>query len=294
MLKALSLLLGLAVLIGTAAAVYLMVAAPEPRRIQAEPGDAVRGTYLARLGGCIACHTDSKGGGALLAGGAAIETPFGTFYGPNITQDPDDGIGDWSLQDFAAAMTGGQSPAGFAYYPVFPYTHYTLLSDQEIADLWAALKTVPGVPGRAPANRIDPPFDQRFLLIAWQTLFLDAGPFRADPERSEAWNRGAFIVEGPGHCGACHTPRNLLGGPESDQALAGGSGGPGGEKVPAITAAALQAAGWSTGDIAFALKTGITPDGDSLGGSMGEVIQQGTSWLSDEDRQAIAVYLLER
>lgn len=280
---------------GIALAGYLFFGGSEPRQIaaSASSGDAVRGTYLARMGGCIACHTDSKGGGALLAGGAAIKTPFGTFYGPNITPDERSGIGRWSLEDFADAMTAGVKPDGRPYYPVFPYTSYTLMSDQDLADLWAALQTVPAVEGRAPPNKINSLFDHRFLLIPWQTLFLQPGPYEPDPKRSDAWNRGAFIVEGPGHCVACHTPRNILGGPEEGRALEGGEG-PDGEKVPAITGDALRKAGWTAGDIAYALKTGLTPKGDSMGGSMGEVVTGATSQLTDEDRQAIATYLLEQ
>ncbi|MEO1192860.1 MAG: cytochrome c [Pseudomonadota bacterium] len=292
--KIFSFLFGLAVLAGTAALVYLVIEEPEPRLITAEAGDAERGTYLARMSGCIACHTNSQAGGALLAGGPAIETPFGTFYGPNITPHEEAGIGYWTLEDFGKAMTGGRAPEGYAYYPVFPYPHYAKLSDQDIADIWAALQTVPPVAGRAQPNRLEFPYDQRMLLVAWQTLFLDTSPFQPDPDRSATWNRGAFIVEGPGHCAACHTPRNLLGGPESDQAYAGGKTGPGGESVPPITGEALREAGWSLQDVAFALKTGVTPSGDALGGSMGEVIQGGTAWLTDEDRLAIATYLMER
>ncbi len=285
----------LLVLAGIAGAIYLFIAAPAPRTISVaeSSGDPVRGTYLARMGGCVACHTDSANGGALLAGGPAIKTPFGDFHGPNITPDKRTGIGNWTLQDFADAMTAGQRPDGRPYYPVFPYSSYTLMSDQDLSDLWAALKTVPAVEGRAKPNKIHPLFDHRFALIPWQTLFLKTGPYTPDPGRSEAWNRGAFIVNGPGHCVACHTPRNLLGGLEEGEALTGGSGGPGNEKVPAITAAALTVAGWTAADIAYALKTGLTPEGDALGGSMGEVISGSTAFLTDEDRQAIATYLLE-
>ncbi len=281
---------------GIGLAAYLFFGGPEPRKvtISADSGDAVRGTYLAHMGGCVACHTNSKQGGALMAGGPPIKTPFGTFYGPNITPDKRTGIGSWTLQDFADAMTAGLRPDGRPYYPVFPYTSYTLMSDQDLADLWAALHTVPAVEGRAPANKVDQLYDHRFLLIPWQTLFMKPGPYKEDPNRSEAWNRGAFIVNGPGHCVACHTPRNILGGPEEGEALQGGSGGPGGERVPAITKEALTKAGWTAGDIAYALKTGLTPEGDAMGGSMGEVVTGSTSMLSDEDRQAIATYLLDQ
>jgi len=293
MRKALGFLVILLLVAAAAVAVFLATGAPEPRRIVAEDGDPVRGTYLARAGGCVACHTNPKGG-AMLAGGAPIETPFGTFYGPNITPHESDGIGAWSLEDFAAAMTAGVDPEGRRLYPVFPYPHYTLLQDQDIADLWAALKTVPATAGSPPSNDLDWPFGYRFLLAGWQALFLPRGPYEPAPGRSDAWNRGRFLVEGPGHCGACHSPRNLLGAEEAGEALSGGPNGPGGEKVPAITATALADAGWTASDVAYALKTGLTPEGDSLGGSMGEVISNGTSFLTDEDRAAIATYLLER
>ncbi len=292
MFRTLVILCVIALLSGGGVAYYLFTASPAPRIIDAEEGDAVRGTYVARLSGCIACHTDSKGGRGLLAGGPAIETPFGTFYGPNITPDPEDGIGSWSLQDFAAALTAGKAPDGSPYYPVFPYTSYTLLDDQEIADLWAALQTVKPVSGKTPANEVDAPFDHRFLLIPWQTLFLKPGPYKPDPERSEAWNRGAFIVNGPGHCVVCHTPRDIFGALDESRSLEGGRNGPGGERVPAITAAALKEEGWSEADIAYALKTGLAPDGDTFGGSMGEVVSGSTKFLDESDRKAIAVYLL--
>ena len=293
MIRLLFYLVSLCCFAGVGGLFYLFLAAPEPRRIglSETDGDAVRGTYIAHMAGCIGCYTDSKGGGALLAGGAAIETPFGVFYGPNITPDERTGLGRWTLQDFSDAMTAGQKPDGRRLYPVFPYTAYTRLTDRDLADLWAALKTVPAVTDRTRPHRLNALIDQRAFLIPWQTLFLTPGPFEPDPDRSEAWNRGAYIVEGPGHCGACHTPRNLLGGLEKSRPLAG-SEGSGGEKVPAITAAILKAEGWTAADIVTALRTGLTPDGDVLGGSMGAVVHGSTQHLTDEDRQAIATYLL--
>lgn len=277
---------------GLGSGTYLFAAVPPPRPSPPVVGDVARGAYVARVAGCIACHTDADSGGAFLAGGAAIKTPFGTFYAPNITPHPEDGIGDWTLRDFTAAITAGLAPDGTHYFPVFPYAEYTRMSDQDIADLWAAMQTVPPAPGNAQSHDIAALFASRTLLAAWNTMFLDPGSFVPDPDRTEQWNRGAYIVTGPGHCVACHTPRNALGGLDSGRHLAGTRNGPDGERVPAVTEGALQAAGWTADDIAFALRFGLTPDGDSLSGSMGHVVSDGTSWLSDDDLAAIAHYLM--
>lgn len=254
-------------------------------------GDAARGAYVARLGGCFACHTDSKGGGAVLAGGPALKTPFGSFYAPNITMHETDGIGAWTLTDFDRAMRSGVSPTGAQYYPAFPYGHYAVLTDSDIADLWAAFRTVPPVAGKAPGHDLSFPFDRRALLRPWKVLFFDPSSPTDDPARSAAWNRGRYLVEGPGHCGACHTPRNLLGAQIAGAALHGATGD-GGEMIPALTPAALDNAGYSTTDIVIALKTGITPEGDALGGSMSEVVFDGTGFWSKDDLMAVARYLL--
>ncbi len=255
-------------------------------------GDPERGAYVARLAGCIACHTNEAGGGELLAGGPPLKTPFGTFYGPNITPDPISGLGNWSLNDFARALRHGISPEGEPYYPAFPYTFYSKLTDQDVADLWAAMKTVPNADIPSKTQELGFPFDQRWALRGWQNLFFDSERFEDDPSRSDAWNRGRYIVEGPAHCGACHTPRNLLGAGDAEQALHGAGGLPGGERSPPITPAALGERGRDENNLAFGLRFGTKPNGDVLGGSMGEVIRDGTSWLTDEDLRAIAHYLL--
>ena len=274
------------------AGTYLFAAVPAPRPAPPVDGDVARGSYVARVAGCIACHTDADGGGAFLAGGAAIETAFGTFYAPNITPHPQDGLGGWDLSDFMAAMTAGKAPDGRHYFPVFPYAEYTRMTDQDIVDLWAAMQTVPPAPGRPPTHDIDQPFANRTLLAAWNTLFLESGMYEPDPNRTDSWNRGAYIVTGPGHCVACHTPRNVLGARIEERSLAGTRDGPEGDRVPPITGPALRSAGWTTEDIVFALRFGLTPDGDSMGGSMGHVISDSTSWLSDSDLEAIAEYLM--
>ncbi len=292
---ALRLVLGIGLpilLIALTAGTYLFAAVPAPRPAPPVEGDVARGAYVARVAGCIACHTDADGGGAFLAGGAPIETTFGTFYAPNITPHTTDGIGDWSLSDFMAAMTAGKAPDGRHYFPVFPYAEYTRMTDQDIVDLWAAMQTVPPAAGRPPNHDIDQPFSNRTLLAVWNTLFLEPGTYEPDPGRSDAWNRGAYIVTGPGHCVACHTPRNVLGARNEELSLTGTRDGPEGDRVPSITGPSLRATGWSEDDIVFALRFGLTPDGDSLGGSMGHVVSDSTSWLSDEDLAAIAEYLM--
>jgi mono/diheme cytochrome c family protein len=170
---------------------------------------------------------------------------------------------------------------------------YTRMSDQDVADLWAAFQTVAPADGGRDGNDLVFPFSVREGLHVWRALHFEPARFEPDPARSEAWNRGAYIVTGPGHCGACHTPRGLLGGRDDDRFLEGGSDGPGGAKVPAITPEALKEVGWTRDDLVTALRTGLTPEGDSLGSGMGEVVRDGTAWLSDADLEAIATFLLE-
>lgn len=254
-------------------------------------GDPRRGAYLARMSGCIACHTDAKGGGKPLAGGAPIKTGFGDFLPPNVTPHRDDGIGAWTIADFARALRQGESPDGEPYYPAFPYDSYTGFSDQDVADLWAAFRTVPPVAGGPAGHDLDFPWSIRAGLSVWRALYFEPKRFAADPAKSPQWNRGAFIVEVAAHCGACHTPRTMLGGPDEDAPLAGGLIDVG-KRVPAITPASLRAEGWDKGSLALALKTGLTPSGDAFGGAMAEVVREGTRWLSEDDRRAVATHLL--
>ncbi|WP_428646559.1 c-type cytochrome [Roseibium sp.] len=255
-------------------------------------GDPGRGAYLARMSGCIACHTNGEEGGAPLAGGLALRTDFGTFYSPNLTSDKKTGIGDWSVEDFAKAVRHGISPEGKPYYPAFPYPFYSRFSDQDIADLWAAFQTVPAVDEPSREHDLGLPFNIRDGLKIWRTAFLDEGPFEPNPEKSDRWNRGKFIVEGPAHCGACHTPRNFAGARQVELAFHGADGLPDGGKSPPITAEALRKKGWTAKRLTYALRTGVLPDGDAFGGSMGEVVRDGTRFLQQEDLDAIAAYLL--
>lgn len=274
--------------------IYVLRGNPVPENIVSDlQGDPNRGAYVARMSGCIACHTNEAGGGELLAGGPPLETPFGIFQGPNVTPHSEQGIGNWTLQDFSRALRFGVSPEGEPYYPAFPYVFYSKLTDQDIADLWAAFQTVPASDEISAVQDLDFPFDQRWSLRGWQRLFFRPGAFEPDPAKSELWNRGKYIVTGPAHCGACHTPRNVLGVRDAEEALHGAGGLPGGERSPPITREALREKGWTETNLAFGLRFGTKPNGDVLGGSMGEVIRDGTSWLSDQDLRAIAHYLLD-
>ena len=257
------------------------------------PGNAERGAYVIRLGGCISCHTDTKKKGPLLAGGVGLKTPYGTFYTPNITPDRETGIGGWSTEDFIRAMTEGKSPSGTVFYPAFPYTSYTHMTRQDLIDLKAYLDTVPPVHFKAPDHALHFPYSLRIAMIPWRWLFFDAKPFKPDPTKSAMWNRGAYLVTGPGHCGECHSPRNFFGAVDQERALAGTSAGPEGKPIPSIRPRPKRGiGGWSTKDVAYALKTGGKPDGDFLGGAMGDVISDSTSHWTDADLNAVAEYLL--
>ncbi len=256
-------------------------------------GDALEGAYLARASGCVSCHTNFESDGAALAGGAPLDTPFGVFVPPNITPHPDAGIGRWTIQDFAKAVRQGISPDGDPYYPVFTYSFYATFDDQQIADLWEAFRTVPAIAMRAPEHDVSFPFSFRGGLKLWRAGYLDAPNTAALMGTSDAWNRGRQFVEGPAHCAACHTGRNIAGGLKDSETFAGNDDLPGGSKAPSIRADDLVRKGWTESNLAFALKLGIAPSGDAFGGSMAEVVTYGTAYLTDTDRAAIATYLLD-
>lgn len=258
-------------------------------------GDADRGAYIVRLAGCVSCHTIPKNG-ALLAGGPPLATPFGTYYAPNITSDPDHGIGDWSADEFAGALVNGYSTRTGHLYPVFPYTSYSKMTSQDVADLWAWMQTVEASSTPSKAHDVSNPFVLRLFLAPWKTLFHDGELLEADPDRSETWNRGRYIVDGIGHCTECHTPRSNLGVLNRRKHLEGGvlppKGDKKGEKVPPITTHALAKRGYTRADLLMTFRYGLTPDGDVVGGSMGEVLSDQLEHLSAEDLEAIATYLL--
>ena len=256
-------------------------------------GDAERGERIFWAGGCTSCHAAPKAEGEdrlRLGGGVELATEFGTFVAPNISQDATDGIGNWSAGDLVNAMMKGVSPDGRHYFPAFPYTSYARMKPADIADLHAFLKTLPAVPGAAPGHRLSFPFNIRRGVGAWKLLYMRDEPVVAIDETNEQLVLGRYLVEGPGHCGECHTPRLFSGGPKLDRWLSGARAAEGDGVVPNITPAEQGLGGWSAGDIANYLETGFTPDFDSVGGAMVEV-QKNMALLPAADREAIAAYL---
>jgi mono/diheme cytochrome c family protein len=287
----------LASLAGLATAAALaawMFTAPQPlpdAEVARGPGDATRGARLFAAGGCASCHAakGAKGNARLLlGGGAALATPFGHFQPPNISPGPD-GIGSWTLAQFDNAMRRGIAPDGRHYYPAFPYASYARMKAADIADLYAYLRSLPAVAGTPPDGDIPFPFNIRRGIGAWKRLYLNDRPIVALPANAPAQVRdGQYLVEGPGHCGECHTPRDGLGGIDAARWLAGAPDPEGGKgRIPNITPARLT---WSEAEIADYLATGFTPDYDSVGGTMVEV-QANMAALPPADRAAIAAYL---
>lgn len=254
--------------------------------------DAVkRGEYIFRAAGGCTCHTQSEEEGHL-SGGRPIQTPFGTFYGTNITPEQETGIGGWGEAEFVRSMREGLSPRGAHYFPVFPYTSFTRMRRQDLVDLQAYLSTIMPVRRENRPHDVWPPFSWRPLLSGWKLLNFTPGEFKPDPARSAEWNRGAYLAQAVGHCEECHTPRNLLGGLQAKMAYAGTRDGPEGEVAPNITPDRETGIGtWSVADVVFLLRTGFTPSGDDVQGLMAEMIDNGFKYLSDEDLRAIAVYL---
>ena len=259
---------------------------------QASAQDAVRGAYVAKAAGCISCHTHYKADGPAYGGGRPLGTPFGTFYSPNITPDIETGIGAWSDTDFIRALRDGISPSGKHYFPTFPYTSYTRLTDSDMLDLKAYLFSLEPVRQTVPAHDVPFPFNVRIGQFFWKQLFFDRGPEPADPAQTVEWNRGRYLVRAAAHCGECHTPRNLLGGLRDSMELAGTPDGPEGARAPNITPDPATGIGtWSTGDIVNLLKTAFKPDFDNVQGTMEEAIEHGLKHLTDDDLNAIAIYL---
>ncbi len=261
-------------------------------------GDASQGELVFWAGGCTSCHAakDAAGDDKLkLGGGLRLETPFGVFVAPNISSSTTDGIGAWSLADFANAMMHGTSPDGRNYYPAFPYTSYARMSGEDIGNLFAFMKTLPSVNGKTPPHELGFPFNIRRGLGLWKRLFLDPSPVIAAPSGGNEvdaalWDRGRYLVEGPGHCGECHTARNFAGGLDLAKWL-GGAPTPTGEgRIPDITPVDGGFGSWSASDIAYYLESGFTPEYDSVGGEMAHV-QENMAKLPASDREAIAAYL---
>ena len=251
-----------------------------------------RGAYVLRASGCVACHTDEENDGRILAGGRALETPFGTFYSPNITFDREHGIGAWQAQDFFRALGHGVAPGGASYYPVFPYTSYTRMRREDMFALWTYLASVPKSARQNTPHDLVWYMDYRIANRLWKYLFFEPGVFQPDPKRSKSWNRGAYLVNAMAHCGECHTPRTSFGNLDNDLAYAGAIDGPEGESVPNITPAKASGIGdWSHSERVDYLSEGLLPDGDYAGGLMADVIDDGLAFLTPEDLQAIAEYI---
>jgi mono/diheme cytochrome c family protein len=290
-------LIGMAGLCLAAAATFWFVTMPRTFTAEDLPdytGDAGRGQYIFYAAGCRSCHAapGAKGEDRLkLSGGLGLKTPFGTFYAPNISADPVDGIGGWTDLDFVNAVTRGVAPDGSHLYPVFPYLSYQRMTLEDVLDLKAFMDTLPAVSGKPPGDDIPVYLRWRRLLGGWKFLFMDYRLFEPIPGAGAQVNRGAYLVNGPGHCGECHTPRNALGAPDEDRAFSGAPDLEGkGDPVPNITPAADGIGSWSEADIATALKTGLLPGFETFGGTMIEV-QENMAHLTDADRAAIAAYL---
>jgi cytochrome c553 len=257
--------------------------------LAASPALIERGAYLARAGDCAACHTER--GGAPYAGGRGIDTPFGTVYASNLTPDPGTGLGRWSADDFWQALHHGRSRDGRLLVPAFPYTATTRVTREDADALFAYLRSLPAVakPNRAHALRF--PFDTQAAIAAWRALFFRPGVFEPDPKQSAAWNRGAYLVTGLGHCAACHAPRNLLGATRDAPALGGGPMPQARWYAPSLAAAAEGGvADWPAQDVVALLRDGRTARGTALG-PMAEVVFRSTQHLSAEDLAAVATYL---
>ncbi len=257
------------------------------------PGDAGRGERIFWAGGCTSCHATpgaEPSGAPSLGGGLALNTDFGKFIAPNISQHGTDGIGAWSLSDFANAMQMGVSPDGSHYYPAFPYTSYVRMDLPDIADLYAFMKTLPAVEGRAAGHELGFPFTLRRGIGLWKLLNLSPEPVLAFASPTPAVTAGQYLVEGPGHCGECHTPRDFSGGIVKSKWLSGAVAAEGEGNVPNITPEGRDVGGWSESEIAEYLSSGFTPEFDSAGGEMAKVIRN-TARLTADDRAAIAAYL---
>jgi mono/diheme cytochrome c family protein len=243
------------------------------------------GRYQAILADCMGCHT--RPGGKLFAGGAPLQTPFGKMTAPNITPDNDTGIGGWSEAQFRRAVKQGVAPDGQLLYPAMPYPNYARMSDEDVGRIWGYLQTIEPVRGLVQTNQLAWPFNIRALMTGWDLLYFKPGPIKPDAGKSAEWNRGAYIVNGPGHCDTCHSPKSLLdansGAPLSGASLQGWF-------APDITKDAHGVGSWSVADVAAYLKTGHN-NHSMASGPMAEAIEDSTSLMNDGDLQAIAVYL---
>jgi len=296
-MKRLALGLVIAAVAGALLAVWLtapgLVPAQRLNAIASHEADAAAGETVFWASGCASCHAAPGAEGEarlVLSGGVRLKSDFGTFIAPNISPDPKAGIGNWSLTDFATAMLAGVSPDNSHYYPAFPYGSYVRMSNGDVADLFAFLKTLPASEVASLPHEVGFPFNIRRLLGGWKLLFFTDQPRIALAGDDPQLVRGQYLVEGPGHCGECHTPRNLIGGFVADAWLSGAHNPEGEGVIPNLTPGGKPISGWSAADIAYYLESGFTPDFDSVGGSMVDV-QKNMAQLKSGDRDAIAAYL---
>lgn len=283
----------IAAVIGLAAFYALSVPSILPSdAFERRTADLANGETLFNIGGCPSCHmTPGQDNHLKLGGGLALKSPFGTFNVPNISSDANAGIGAWTEAQFANAILKGVGRNGEHLYPSLPYTSYQRMPLGDARDLFAYFKTLPSDPAASQPHALRFPFNVRRLIGLWKLIFLDGKTFTPDPAKDAQYNRGAYLVEGPGHCAECHSGRNLLGAVNPSQRFSGGADLEGEGWVPNITPHPDGLAGWSVGDFEFFLSTGLTPDGASVSGNMREVIRN-TSTLSPADRRAMAGYLV--
>ncbi|QJE02972.1 cytochrome c [Massilia forsythiae] len=286
---------GTAAILVLAACAWIVLAWPRadfvpsrsPQAWAPSADNVARGAYLARAGGCLACHTAR--GGAAYAGGRAIDTPFGRLYGPNLTPDPHTGIGAWSADDFWHALHDGVAPGGRLLYPAFPYTHYTRVTRDDADALFAWLRSLAPVRRPNRAHELRFPYDSRLALAGWRLLYFRPGVQAARTDRPAAWNRGAYLVEGLGHCGACHAGRNALGAAGAN--LWGGPMAGSGWYAPALAGhGATGAAPGAAGELVQLLRSGVSAHG-AVSGPMAEVVGDSLQYLSAADLHAMAAYL---
>jgi mono/diheme cytochrome c family protein len=286
----------LAALLAVAAAAWMMLRPRELPRPAAAPAAAnpttqllARGEYLARAGDCTACHTDP--GGELFAGGRPMPTPFGSLYTSNITPDEETGIGLWSADDFYRMLHTGISRDGSLLYPAMPFASYTKVTRADSDAIYAYLMSVKPVWHKNRPHELRFPFNKRELLVGWRTLYFKEGEYKPDPGQNAQWNRGAYLVEGLGHCAMCHTAINALGGSSESKAFEGGMIPNQNWYAPSLTSNREAGLGdWSNKDIADLLQVGISQRG-TVYGPMAEVVYNSLQYMTDEDTEAMAVYL---
>ena len=285
---------GLLALALAAAGVFYALTIPTPAvtgLLPTRTADLANGETMFHIGGCASCHaTPKQRDQKKLGGGLALATPFGTFKVPNISPDATHGIGAWAEEAFANAMLRGIGRNGEHLYPAFPYTSYQRMTLDDVRDLFAFLRTLPPHAQPSEPHELPFPFNVRRGLGLWKLIYLDGKPFAPDPARDAEINRGAYLAEGPGHCGECHSPRDALGGIVAARRFAGGPDPEGKGWVPNITPHPDGLAAWSARDVAYLLQSGMTPESDSVGSTMADVVRS-TAKLSDPDRAAIAAYI---